>query len=420
MRRVLIILAILGFIIGLQGESGFSAVITLTNGKTLKGKILEEDEDTIQIQVGEIPIPLFKEYIVSVEDDDGNIRYFQKETPEAQEPVVSTPIEEPPGESKISPRPTAGKQDDDDEPRPAVPAPRREPGDVEEAKPLLPLIVPQGTTVQVIPAVLNVREGPSTDYKKIGALNQDTILVQIDKQDSWLRVRLPDGSYGWVYGYHVEEMQDEPVICTGQKVNFRKNPGTNYRVIKSLRYQEVLLLLRERGDWCQLRDAEGNIGWAHSNYIAKPPSPLALQTRYAKVTPAAAGDEVTHVSRLLEDTLAFDVQLTLTNPDWLSGGKVSLVLLAPKVEPERWDLLVQGKDIVEKTSFHGSDAVSALGIESIIGNEFRASQRVVIKGYPEDGAWVFNYRITEPQLTGLQKYLVGQSADRRGKFYKLD
>ena len=51
---------------------------------------------------------------------------------------------------------------------------------------------------QVVWAYVNLREGPGTNYRVIGNLKKGTSLKILEVKGDWLRVRLEDGSEGWV------------------------------------------------------------------------------------------------------------------------------------------------------------------------------------------------------------------------------
>ena len=55
----------------------------------------------------------------------------------------------------------------------------------------------QRTTEIVLPFV-NLRQGPSMDSKIISVLKKGTKLTVLEEKAGWLRVRLEDGTEGWV------------------------------------------------------------------------------------------------------------------------------------------------------------------------------------------------------------------------------
>lgn len=367
--------------------SATAAKVNLVNGKQLTGKLVGEDEQSVQLLVGGVTVSLFKSEVVSLVDDQGRVRVMK-----GSEAVASTAQESP-------------------APRTASPGALQV---VEKVEPLLPVVRPAGQSHIVQADALNVRQGPGADFEKIGAVSKETVLIELGRQGAWLRVRLPNGSEGWVSSRYVKPLQDEPVLCTGQSVNFRQGPGLNHRILRKLDEQEVLLLLRRVGDWVQLRDAEGTIGWASANYVAELADPSALRPQYTRLAEEAVAAGVFEQSEPIAGSEAQTVRLSISDAEWISGGKVVLVLVAPQAEVPGWEALIQGKDIVSKISMIGEEAAAQLGLGPALEGDVAAVQRVVLKGYLKGQSWVFEYRRAQPVPTGLQRLLVGQRGARRG------
>jgi len=57
---------------------------------------------------------------------------------------------------------------------------------------------PSLPTTQVVWDSVNLRKGPGTSYKVVGNLKKGTSLKILEANGDWLRVRLEDGSTGWV------------------------------------------------------------------------------------------------------------------------------------------------------------------------------------------------------------------------------
>ncbi|MDW7771427.1 MAG: SH3 domain-containing protein [Desulfobulbaceae bacterium] len=63
----------------------------------------------------------------------------------------------------------------------------------------------------------------------------------------------------------------EMVSISGNNVNMRSGPGTNYKVMWELSNGFPLIVLKRSGDWLRVRDFEGTIGWIHTSVSAKSP-----------------------------------------------------------------------------------------------------------------------------------------------------
>lgn len=53
-------------------------------------------------------------------------------------------------------------------------------------------------TTEIVPAFVNVRQGPSMDSKVIKVLKKGTKLTVLQEKGGWLRIQLDDGTEGWV------------------------------------------------------------------------------------------------------------------------------------------------------------------------------------------------------------------------------
>lgn len=51
---------------------------------------------------------------------------------------------------------------------------------------------------------VNVRQGPSTDFAIISKVNKGEPMIIIDEKDKWYRVKLENGSLGWVANWVVD------------------------------------------------------------------------------------------------------------------------------------------------------------------------------------------------------------------------
>lgn len=397
-----------------------AARIYLVNGEPLTGKILDEDDLTVTLQVGQVKVPLLKSQIVSIEDDKGNVRLLQRpaDTP--------TPVPRPEVPAAPALEPTVAE--DPAAPTPAL-APVENPVFIEPAEkplepagkvePLLPVVLPLGKTYLVGAPLLNVRKGPNTDFDKVSALTQGAVVVELRSEGTWKQLRLPDGSIGWASGRYLEAMLDELVACSGERVNLRQGAGLNFKILRKIQKEEILLLLQRKGDWVQLRDSEGLIGWASADYFEKLTGPEAVAPEYSRLAPGA-------LDGILEESLApadggkgTSVHLSLSSGNWVHGGRIALIFIASDPDHTDWDGLVQSKDIVRKNHLYGSEIGKRLGIDSEVLGEGNSAQLVILKGFLKDSNWTFEYRLGGGSFSGLRRLIVGQKGDRRGGLYEF-
>lgn len=160
---------------------------------------------------------------------------------------------------------------------------------------------PTGDRYKVIAGSLYVREGPGPGYKAIGSLRKNDIVeaLEFSADKSWTRVRrLTDNLTGWSASQYLEKIggtpppppppppTEEKYRVTANRLNVREGPGTQYTVVGTLVFNEVVTAIGVNADatWRQIRSSSGLTGWASAQY-------LVLATTPGPTDPPA--DEVT-------------------------------------------------------------------------------------------------------------------------------
>ncbi len=135
---------------------------------------------------------------------------------------------------------------------------------------------------------LNVRSGPGSSDSIVALLNRNQVvsLVGRNTTSTWLQIRLPDNSQGWVSARYIWSgvpIYTLPVTggpvpnpvpeTTGYvavpKLNVRSGPGMHYGIMGWLyRYQRVRVLDRSYdGKWLEVEIAPNYQGWVYGRYI---------------------------------------------------------------------------------------------------------------------------------------------------------
>jgi N-acetylmuramoyl-L-alanine amidase len=209
-------------------------------------------------------------------------------------------------------------------------------------------------------SVLNVRSGPGTSYSRLTTITAGTVVPVIKQQGNWLQVRLASGQTGWITGQYTQVTQvassggQAPVSNTPAapapvkpetvaKVNVsalivRSGPGTTYERIAIVSENTIMNILKEQGDWLQVRLQTGETGWVFKEYTtltqnAAPtpltpqtpsqttPSPLpSVQQKLATVTVSALNARSapnTDASRIALLPMGATVQVLSEQGDWL-------------------------------------------------------------------------------------------------------
>ncbi|MGO0121950.1 N-acetylmuramoyl-L-alanine amidase [Desulfothermobacter acidiphilus] len=154
----------------------------------------------------------------------------------------------------------------------------------------LPLPAQAAGMVEVTGDVVNLRAGPGTDYPVLGQVEQGTQLAVIGEARGWYNVLLADGRRAFIAGWLVrllepaalaapsrgiQAQQERPstasaagpstVEVTGDVVNLRAGPGTDYPVLGQVEQGAQLAVIGEARGWYNVLLADGRrafiAGW---------------------------------------------------------------------------------------------------------------------------------------------------------------
>ena len=64
----------------------------------------------------------------------------------------------------------------------------------------------------------------------------------------------------------------ERYAISGEIANIRSGPGTKYDIFYQAEKYYPVLLIDRSGNWCKIKDFEGDIGWVHKSLVSKIPS----------------------------------------------------------------------------------------------------------------------------------------------------
>lgn len=113
---------------------------------------------------------------------------------------------------------------------------------------------------------INVRSGPGTNYQVAMELFNGYPLKVIATQGDWLKISDFENDTGWVHSSLVEN--GNSVIVNGNKsVNMRAEPTTNSAIIATVDRGVVLTRLESKGNWLKLKHSSGLIGWIYKPLV---------------------------------------------------------------------------------------------------------------------------------------------------------
>lgn len=149
---------------------------------------------------------------------------------------------------------------------------------------------------------LNIRKGPGTDYDRVGAYVFNTRIAIYARNGKWGQTK--DGWISMDYVYvdgTVGNMKNEKGTLTGDYVNVRSGPGTQYEAIRTTRKGDRVTILHKvtinGKDWGCTSD-----GWIFMDYVmldkdkpaeTEPTTPATEPTETTAATEPATTDPAT-------------------------------------------------------------------------------------------------------------------------------
>ena len=113
---------------------------------------------------------------------------------------------------------------------------------------------------------INIRSGPGTNYQVTMELFKGYPLKVVATQGDWLKISDFENDTGWVHSSLVEN--GNSVIINGNKsVNMRAEPTTNAPIIATVDRGVVLTRLESKGKWLKLKHSSGLIGWIYKPLV---------------------------------------------------------------------------------------------------------------------------------------------------------
>lgn len=141
--------------------------------------------------------------------------------------------------------------------------------------------------------VVNVREGPGTDYGKVEMLSQGRQVTVLGEESGWYHVQWND-STGYILKDYVSVASGDGCnasVTGGSTVNVRSGPGTEYDRVTRVSEGKRITLLESCGEWYHV-SVDGTSGYIMSGLVSPdggvslPSAPAPAPAR--SVEPAAA------------------------------------------------------------------------------------------------------------------------------------
>ncbi|MDH3359324.1 MAG: SH3 domain-containing protein [Desulfobulbaceae bacterium] len=107
---------------------------------------------------------------------------------------------------------------------------------------------------------VNMHTGPGEDQAVLWVLGEGYPLQVIGSQGLWLKISDFEGDEGWVNQNLVNRVPH--LIVKKRVVNIRQGPGTNYEIVGKIPYGIVVKTIEKNNNgWVKIEQEDGQTGW---------------------------------------------------------------------------------------------------------------------------------------------------------------
>ena len=111
----------------------------------------------------------------------------------------------------------------------------------------------------------NVRKGPGTEYPILWSVGKYYPADIIKTTGNWYQIKDFEGDVGWM---HKSLLGKNPaVIVKARLANVRKGPGKNHSVLFRAEKGVTFKLLQKKDSWLRVQHADGEIGWIYRKLV---------------------------------------------------------------------------------------------------------------------------------------------------------
>ena len=113
---------------------------------------------------------------------------------------------------------------------------------------------------------VNIRSGPGTNSAVVMEVFRGFPLKVVEKKGNWLYVSDYENDKGWISKDMTEDTKTV-IVVTKTSANMRQEPNNKGAKIADVEHGVVLQLLKEQGEWRQVKHSGGTTGWLHKTLI---------------------------------------------------------------------------------------------------------------------------------------------------------
>jgi SH3-like domain-containing protein len=129
----------------------------------------------------------------------------------------------------------------------------------------LPALSFAGEYVSVKKDGVNIRSGPSTDDEILYEVFKDFPLEVLQRKGDWVQTRDYENDKGWIYASLLSDKTT--VIVKVDTANMRSGPGTENKIIATVKKGVVFKPIGKEGDWIKLQYKNDITGWMYNTLL---------------------------------------------------------------------------------------------------------------------------------------------------------
>ncbi len=111
----------------------------------------------------------------------------------------------------------------------------------------------------------NVRSGPSAKSQLLWQVERYHPVLVVERKGAWCRIKDFEGDHGWIHSSLLDKTA--AVIVRANRCNVRSEPSTTSDILFTVDRGIPFKVLKKKGDWFQVRHADGDEGWIFKSLI---------------------------------------------------------------------------------------------------------------------------------------------------------
>jgi SH3-like domain-containing protein len=111
----------------------------------------------------------------------------------------------------------------------------------------------------------NVRSGPGKNYDVLWSVGKYFPVDIVKTSGDWREIRDFEGDVGWMHHSLLKEVPS--VIVKGSLVNVREGPGKDTKVLFQAETGVSFKVEEKKDKWLRVRHADGDTGWIHESLV---------------------------------------------------------------------------------------------------------------------------------------------------------